>query len=186
MIIEIKYEDDVLKLLELLNAKIIKPDKYERILSEFEKKDYNNEKVKAVLPSVMDLTFDEFIEMTDVKTDEEMLRRYEAFAGIRPSHSVGSYLSKIVFLRNELKSVKKAFDFAKMPNLTDLEITAGFGRMNFGYFGIVDMLACRQGVSDDVILNMKLKNVIGKLTIIANKAKCEKMLTELIKQQHRK
>jgi hypothetical protein len=181
MEIIVKTSDPEETLFSMIRHRIISGDVLENMLTEHERKLTD----KPTYPSVMDLTFESFVNIVNCQNDAQMVVKWRSDAGVDEEKTVGNALSQMLFLRAELKRVKKAFDKAKMPKLTDAEQMAGFGNVNFGFFGIVDSLACRQGVSDEIILKMKLRNVIGKLAIIANHANCERRLTEIYKSKNK-
>lgn len=89
------------------------------------------------------------------------------------------FLDTLKGLRADMTRVAEAFKNMPRQSLTADEIAAGFDKLDFGLFGIIDTLACRQGVSDEVIKDMTLADVLGKLNIIATRAACERRLTEI-------
>lgn len=113
-------------------------------------------------------SFNEF-EMVD-KVCEKLQKR-------KPKHA-RDWLRVMGGVAKGLAAVDAAFDGVPRPSLSAEEVSAGFGK-TFGLFGVVDALATRQGVADDVIKRMTLSTIIGKLTISATKAVAERKHQEL-------
>ena len=89
-------------------------------------------------------------------------------------------------LREDMERVKKEFDNLPRPALTSEEVEAGFGKLDFGLFGIVDELACRQGLTDEQVKDMSLQTVLGKLAIIGGRAQAERRLADIRTRKSRR
>ena len=176
MEISLHRDDPESRLIELVAHKVIDASDIGKMLHSYEREHPDG----SAYPSIMDLPFRDFVTIVNSPNDFAMVFTWRELAHIDEPKTIGNLIKQLSFLHIELKKIKKAFDKAKMPKLSEAEQIAGFGNANFGFFGIVDMLACRQGVADDVILAAKLRNVIGKLAIVAHKANCEKRLSEML------
>ena len=60
---------------------------------------------------------------------------------------------------------------------------AGFGKRNFGLFGLVDRLARRQSITDADARAMTVGDAIGKLTIDADESVCAKKWREIMRRK---
>lgn len=89
------------------------------------------------------------------------------------------FLDTLTGLRRDMERIAQAFKAMPRQALTPEEEAAGFGKLDFGLFGIIDSLACRQGVSDEVVKDMTVADVLGKLRIVASRGACERRLTEM-------
>lgn len=177
----IKGSDPESTLFGMMECHVINATHLEEMLNRYDKET----PVKPQYPPVMDYDFETFVNICNAKNDAEMLWLWRRAVKLEGAYTVAECVAQMWFVLNELKNVKKAFEKARMPKLTEAEQLAGFGNVNFGFFGIVDTLACRQGVADDVILKMKLRNVIGKLSIMATRANCERRLSEIYKKRNK-
>lgn len=89
------------------------------------------------------------------------------------------YLDTLTGLKSDLNRIESAFKNLPKASLTAEELEAGFGNIDFGLFGIVDTLACRQGLTDEQVKDMPLSDVIGKLSIIGARAQAERRLSDI-------
>lgn len=94
------------------------------------------------------------------------------------------FLDTLVGLKADIERIGKAFGSLPKASLTPDEVAAGFDKLDFGLFGIVDTLACRQGITDEQVRDMPLADVLGKLNIIAQRSACERRLTEIRRRKH--
>lgn len=94
-----------------------------------------------------------------------------------PRHAAG-WLKMMGAIAKGLEAVDNAFAAVPRPSLSAEERSAGFGK-SYGLFGVVDAIATRQGVADDVVKGMTVATVIGKMTIIADKVASEKKYSRI-------
>lgn len=89
------------------------------------------------------------------------------------------YLDILVGLKEDLARIDNAFKNLPKATLTPEEIEAGFDKLDFGLFGIIDTLACRQGLTDEQVKDMRLGDAIGKLAIVGKRAQAERRLADI-------
>lgn len=93
--------------------------------------------------------------------------------------TTAEFLDCLKGLREDMERIKREFDNLPRPALTSEEVEAGFGRLDYGLFGVVDELACRQGLTDEQVKDMSLRTVLGKLAIIGGRAQAERRLADI-------
>lgn len=123
-------------------------------------------------------TLDEYDDFLHSANEFEMVEKVcQKLHHRRPKHA-RDWLRLMGGVAKGLEAVDAAFKNVPRPALSAEEVSAGFGK-TFGLFGVVDALATRQGVADDVIKSMALSAIIGKLTISATRAVAERKHQEL-------
>lgn len=100
--------------------------------------------------------------------------------------TTAEFLDCLKGLREDLERLQKAFANIPKPSLTSEEVLAGFGSLDYGLFGVIDTLACRQGLTDEQVQDMTVRTVIGKLTIIGARAQAERRLADMRARKLRK
>lgn len=98
------------------------------------------------------------------------------------SDPASEVLDDIAAVAKGMERVNEAFAKIKYPAMSAEEKQAGFGKRNFGMFGLVDRLARRQGITDVEARRMTVADAIGKLAIDADAAICQKNYMEICKR----
>lgn len=124
-------------------------------------------------------------ELCDAKDDAEALaiwRRVNRQQPPKLSDPASEVMDDIAAVAKGLQLVNDAFAKIRTPPLSSEERQAGFGRRNFGLFGLVDRLARRQGLTDEEARNMTVSDAIGKLAIDADAATCQRNYMEICRR----
>lgn len=136
------------------------------------------------------LTLEQFGEIQEAGNDIaalNVLRGLKKRPPLAWSTPAAEFLHDLAALRGGCAAVKSAFDKIPRPALSGLEKAAGYGGSDgFGLFGIVDLLARRQGLTDEEAKKITIGNAIGKLTIDATAAARERRLLDLQKSKRRR
>ena len=132
------------------------------------------------------LTIEQYGELCETSDDIEQLSRFRAIKGASPlsaEEGAAAVCRELAALRAGMKRIDAAFDAIPRVDLTAEERAAGFGKRNFGLFGLVDRLARRQSITDADARAMTVGDAIGKLTIDANESVCTKKWREIIRRK---
>lgn len=136
------------------------------------------------------LTLEQFGEMQEAENDIaalNVLRGLENRVPVSWDTPAAEYLHDLAALRGGCAAVKAAFDKIPRPALSGLERAAGYGGADgFGLFGVVDLLARRQGLTDAQAKKITVANAIGKLTIDAMAAIRERRLMDMQRSRARR
>lgn len=135
------------------------------------------------------LTIEQYGELCETSDDIEQLSRFRAIKGANPlsaDEGASAVCRELAALRTGMKRINAAFDAIPRVGLTAEERAAGFGKRNFGLFGLVDMLARRQSITDADARAMTVGDAIGKLTIDAYENVCTKKWREIMRRKQEK
>lgn len=127
--------------------------------------------------------------LCDARDDAEALVTWRRVNGLKPpklSDPACDVMDDIAAVAKGLALVSDAFAKIRTPPLSDEEKRAGFGKRNFGLFGLVDRLARRQGITDGEARNMTVSDAIGKLAIDADAATCQRNYMEICRRSSKK
>lgn len=132
------------------------------------------------------LTIEQYGELCETSDDIEQLSRFRAIKGATPlsaDEGATAVCRELAALRAGMKRINAAFDAIPRVGLTAEERAAGFGKRNFGLFGLVDRLARRQSITDADARAMTVGDAIGKLTIDADESVCTKKWREIMRRK---
>ena len=132
------------------------------------------------------LTIEQYGELCETSDDIEQLSRFRAIKGANPlsaGEGAAAVCRELAALRAGMKRINAAFDAIPRVGLTAEERAAGFGKRNFGLFGLVDRLARRQSITDADARAMTVGDAIGKLTIDADESVCAKKWREIMRRK---
>ena len=132
------------------------------------------------------LTIEQYGELCETSDDIEQLSRFRAIKGASPlsaGEGAAAVCRELAALRAGMKRINAAFDAIPRVGLTAEERAAGFGKRNFGLFGLVDRLARRQSITDADARAMTVGDAIGKLTIDADENVCTKKWREIMRRK---
>ena len=132
------------------------------------------------------LTIEQYGELCETSDDIEQLSRFRAIKGTNPlsaDEGAAAVCRELSSLRAGMKRINAAFDAIPRVGLTAEERAAGFGKRNFGLFGLVDRLARRQSITDADARAMTVGDAIGKLTIDADENVCTKKWREIMRRK---
>lgn len=132
------------------------------------------------------LTIEQYGELCETSDDIEQLSRFRAIKGTTPlsaDEGAAAVCRELAALRAGMKRINAAFDAIPRVGLTAEERAAGFGKRNFGLFGLVDRLARRQSITDADARAMTVGDAIGKLTIDADESVCTKKWREIMRRK---
>ena len=132
------------------------------------------------------LTIEQYGELCETSDDIEQLSRFRAIKGATPlsaDEGAAAVCKELAALRAGMKRINAAFDAIPRVGLTAEERAAGFGKRNFGLFGLVDRLARRQSITDADARAMTVGDAIGKLTIDADESVCTKKWREIMRRK---
>lgn len=135
------------------------------------------------------LTIEQYGELCETSDDIEQLSRFRAIKGAAPlsaDEGATAVCRELAALRAGMKRINAAFDAIPRVGLTAEERAAGFGKRNFGLFGLVDRLARRQSITDADARAMTVGDAIGKLTIDADESVCTKKWREIMRRKQEK
>lgn len=135
------------------------------------------------------LTIEQYGELCETSDDIEQLSRFRAIKGATPlsaDERASAVCRELAALRAGMKRINAAFDAIPRVGLTAEERAAGFGKRNFGLFGLVDRLARRQSITDADARAMTVGDAIGKLTIDADESVCTKKWREIMRRKQEK
>lgn len=166
-------------LLEMLASGLIRPEEWrEAVMS------------RPCAPAPVDgLTLRDYGELCDAKDDAEALaiwRRVNHQPPPKLSDPASEVLDDIAAVAKGMERVSEAFAKIKYPPMSPEEKQAGFGKRNFGLFGLIDRLARRQGVTDEEARDMTVSDAIGKLAIDADAAMCQRNYMEICRRQSKR
>lgn len=175
--LKIKASEPIGETLRLLHQGVISEDQWQALVSSWESKGGYSSRLE-------DLTLRHYGRLIAAKSDEEaVLIQFNAtsmayFSSPEDIPS-GKYLDILVGLKEDMARIDNAFKTLPKAGLTPEEIEAGFDKLDFGLFGIIDTLACRQGLTDEQVKDMRLGDAIGKLAIIGKRAQAERRLADI-------
>lgn len=132
------------------------------------------------------LTIEQYGELCETSDDIEQLSRFRAIKGANPlsaDEGAAAVCRELAALRAGMKRINAAFDAIPRVGLSAEERAAGFGKRNFGLFGLVDRLARRQSITDADARAMTVGDAIGKLTIDADESVCTKKWREIMRRK---
>lgn len=132
------------------------------------------------------LTIEQYGELCETSDDIEQLSRFRAIKGATPlsaDEGASAVCRELAALRAGMKRINAAFDAIPRVGLSAEERAAGFGKRNFGLFGLVDRLARRQSITDADARAMTVGDAIGKLTIDADESVCAKKWREIMRRK---
>ena len=135
------------------------------------------------------LTIEQYGELCETSDDIEQLSRFRTIKGANPlsaDEGAAAVCRELAALRAGMKRINAAFDAIPRVGLTAEEQAAGFGKRNFGLFGLVDRLARRQSITDADARAMTVGDAIGKLTIDADESVCTKKYREIMRRKQEK
>ena len=135
------------------------------------------------------LTIEQYGELCETSDDIEQLSRFRAIKGatsLSADEGAAAVCRELAALRAGMKRINAAFDAIPRVGLTAEERAAGFGKRNFGLFGLVDRLARRQSITDADARAMTVGDAIGKLTIDADENVCTKKWREIMRRKQEK
>lgn len=166
-------------LLQSLASGLISPDEWRQaVLS------------RPVTPAPVErLTLLNYGYLCDAKDDAEALVIWRKVNGLRPpklSDPASEVMDDLAAVAKGLQLVNEAFAKIRTPPLSNEEKQAGFGKRNFGLFGLVDRLARRQGITDVEARQMTVSDAIGKLAIDADAATCQKNYMEICRRSNKR
>ena len=135
------------------------------------------------------LTIEQYGELCETSDDIDQLSRFRSIKGGKPlsaDEGAAVVCRELAALRAGMKRINAAFDAIPRVGLTAEERAAGFGKRNFGLFGLVDRLARRQSITDADARAMTVGDAIGKLTIDADESVCTKKWREIMRRKQEK
>ena len=164
-----------MRLFELINAGLFSGDKLERLLLDWPQREFHR---------LTSYTLDEYQGLINAQEAGifEMLRySIGVEKGISEKKtkryvtrmSIDEALSRLAFLRREIRRVQAEFDsIPKLPLSFDVENVLS-KKKNYGVYGIIDMIAKRQSLTDEEAGKTKLIFAIVKMKIDAQIAIAE-------------
>ena len=160
----------------LLASGVVDSSEWRRIIDEWKMR-------KRV--DVEDMTLDDYSTLSGMSSDWQLSTFVAEKLGVRltTSTSAKEYISFLAGVTDGIKRIQDAFEKIPSPSLSAEEQQAGFGKLAFGLFGVVDKLARRQGVRDEDIKMLPVSSIIGKLMIDGRTAVCERRYNEIIRRR---
>ena len=100
--------------------------------------------------------------------------------------TIETYFGILKAIENEFAKVKRAFDSIQKPPLSSEAKQAGFDRLDFGDYGLIDYIAKRHSLTDEEASKAILGFVIMKMRNDAQVAMCEYRMQEILSNKYKK
>jgi hypothetical protein len=177
----LKKNDHFTRFYILMKAGILKEADYIRLKSQAP---------RVALPkNIMSYTLDEYFGLLNAakngdisivsyifaKQDKNFLKRL----------TVWKYFGILREVEEQFALIKRNFDAIPKPPMSQEAIQAGFDKLDFGDFGLLDYIAKRQHLTDEEAGKSILGFVIMKLQNDGKIAVCEWRMNELLKKKYK-
>lgn len=167
----LKGRDRVSHYLRLCDLGLVSADNYNNHLNYFGASDFGN---------LYDWDIDTYQGLLNCATDPEKVtylytHHYKGLWGLwgrwKLAHlSIADYFGAVAYLKHGIEQVTKMFEAIPKPEVSPAIAEIMKQNSDFGFYGIIDRLAQRQGISDDEAGKIPIIIAIAKLRIDAEQS----------------